>query len=67
MKKFMPLPSEPIVIEESPEGPVPFMTRFAKRPDLKIPPQMGNQTPMGLTPGTVPAPGTEGDWANDDQ
>lgn len=64
-EKRMPLPSDPIVIEESPSGPVPFLTRFARKPNLKIPLQMGNQTAMGTTQNT--GPGIEGDWLNDDQ
>ena len=56
------LPSDPIVIEEEPEGFVPFLTRFAKKPDIKVPDiRMGNQTYLGLT-----SPGV-GDYANDDQ
>lgn len=60
--KHRPLPSEPIVIEENPEGPVPFLTRFPTKPEIRVPDiRMGNQTYLGVT-----SPGV-GDYANDDQ
>jgi hypothetical protein len=60
--KHRPLLSEPIVIEENPEGPVPFLTRFPIRPEIRVPDiRMGNQTYLGVT-----SPGV-GDYANDDQ
>ncbi len=58
-QRYLP---DPIVINEKPKGSVPFLTRFAKKPDLKIPDiRMGNQTYLGIT-----SPGV-GDYANDDQ
>jgi hypothetical protein len=60
------LPSDPIVIEEQPEGPAPFLTRFATKPEIRLPGinNMDNPTYLGSTP----TPGdTAGDYANDDR
>lgn len=65
--KYRILPSDPIVLEKLPKSAVPFLTRFAEKPNIKIPSGiiMGNQTYMGVTNGTGAA--TEGDYQNDDQ
>lgn len=60
--KHRPTPSEPIVVEENPQGPVPFLTRFARKPEINVPDiRMGNQTFLGLTGSS------QWDYANDDQ
>lgn len=62
--KHRSLPSDPIIIEDEPTLSLhlPLLTRFVKKPDIKVPDtMMGNQTYLGLT-----SPGV-GDYANDDQ
>lgn len=58
--------SVPMVLPENDgSSPEPFMLRFAKRPEINIPPQAGNTTYMGATPDGHG--GQVGDFENDDR
>jgi len=58
------LQSEPIIIPNDAQKPIPLMLRFVEEPEIKIPIQMGGSTYLGTTPVQG---GEVGDFMDDDQ
>ncbi len=60
------MPSDPIVVPEHSNGPIPFLTRFIEKPEVMASAKttVNANTYMGVTAGT--SAGTEGDYENDD-